>query len=155
MIFGSGNFWQIWRIVSDQNFTCHFSHISFKRIKQALIWILFMVQGICQFFNSQYLKNHFINTNTASCSWNNNYVNFNMSLNLLTINAGHEIKTIKCSDMSAQDKICSDIYPRWSDISRNIYCSVTCWLGHLSNQTGICIAQNLKVLMWSAVVMLG
>ena len=52
------------------------------------------------------------------------------------LNNGHSV--------SGQDKICSDIYPKRSDISRNIYCSVTFWLGHLSDQTGICTGQHQK-----------
>ena len=33
--------------------------------------------------------------------------------------------------------IYSDISQQRSDISRNMYCSITLWLGHLSDQTGI------------------
>ena len=45
--------------------------------------------------------------------------------------------------MSTQDKICSE---KSSDISRNLYCSIVFWLGHLSDQTGICTGQNQKYL---------
>ena len=39
--------------------------------------------------------------------------------------------------MSAQDKIGSDIYQKWSDISRKLCYNIKCWLGHVSDQKGI------------------
>ena len=45
-------------------------------------------------------------------------------------NAEHEIRTEKCSD-----------------ITRNMYCSITFWLRHLSDQNGICTGQHQKLLL--------
>ena len=42
----------------------------------------------------------------------------------------HEIRTEKCSDMSAQEKICSDIYQKWSDITRNLCYNIRSLLRH-------------------------
>ena len=46
--------------------------------------------------------------------------------------------------MSAKDKMCFDIFQKWSDSSRNMYSSIIFWLGHLSDQTGICTDQFQK-----------